>query len=297
MYFKILSNDLTHYGYTYHEGLNEDPEPFEPYTTYIGGLFFSNEEDILEFCGRGDKIAEVTLPEGETVIEWKHNHKAHRIVLGKIRDLWTVETFQWLKECGMNLHVGYEWPLRKAAEKGCLDVVKYLVEHGADIHALKNAAFMNAALEGHLDIVKYLVLKGVDIHVPNDGALIWSACAGHLEIVKYLVEQGANVHTKNNYALREMAADGHLEIVKCLVEHGADIHAMDDDALCRAATGNHLEVVKYLVEQGADLNAVDPVIYWVKRNNHQDVLEYFKDECLRHAGKYARLEKRLMTPN
>lgn len=63
MYFKILNEDLTHHGYTYHEGLNIDPNFFELEPNRNGGLFFADEKNILRFYDYGTKIAEVTLSE------------------------------------------------------------------------------------------------------------------------------------------------------------------------------------------------------------------------------------------
>ena len=56
MYFKILERDLTHNGYTYHEGLNVDPNPFDPKRVRRGGLFFTDEKQILGFQSANKNI-------------------------------------------------------------------------------------------------------------------------------------------------------------------------------------------------------------------------------------------------
>ena len=89
MYFKILGEDLTYNGYTYHEGLNIDPNPFDPTPDYGNGLFFADEKEILRFCDYGTKIAEVAIPDGEAVVPVGEEYKAHRIILGPVRELWT----------------------------------------------------------------------------------------------------------------------------------------------------------------------------------------------------------------
>jgi len=145
-----------------------------------------------------------------------------------------------------------DYPLRKAARYGHLEVVKYLLEQGADLHVDNDYPLRKAARYGHLEVVKYLLEQGADLHVDNDYPLRYAAENGHLEVVKYLLEQGADLHAGDNDALRWAALRGHLEIVKYLVEQGADLHAENDWALRLAARNSHLEVVKCLVEKGAD---------------------------------------------
>ena len=225
MYFKILREDLTHNGYTYHKGLNVDPNLFDPTPDCRGGLFFSDTKHILKFCDYGTKIAEVVVPEGELIVQVNDGYKAHQIILKEIKDLWTVETFEWLIECGVDIHADNDGALYWAACYNHLDVVKYLVEQGADIHSEDEEALCCAAGKGHLEIVKYLVEKGADIHVEDDCAFGWAAEGGHLEVVKYLVEHGADINAFYNYAFRKATENGYLEVVKYLVEHGADEHA------------------------------------------------------------------------
>lgn len=216
MYFKILKENLIHHGFTYKEGLNVDIKPFDPTPGCKGGLFFADEEHILEFCDYGTQITEVIIPGGEEVVKVNTKYKVHQMMLGKIRDLWTVETFTWLSECGVDLHVENDLALCHAAENGYLEVVEYLTEAGSNIHA------------------------------DNDYALRWAAKNGHIEVTKYLAKQGANIHAANNYALRYAADSGHLEVVKYLVEHNANVHADEDCALRWAVEREHKDVIEYL---------------------------------------------------
>ena len=186
MYFKILADDLTHHGFTYTTGLNIDIKPFSPIPRCNGGLFFADEKNILEFCNYGTKIAEVTLPKGEMIVQVGKKYKAHSIILGKIYNLWTIETFEWLLRCGVNLHAKNDYALRWAAENGHLEVVKCLVEHGADIHAYNEEALRFAASQGFLEVVEYLIDKGADIHAYDDCTLRLAAVNGHLDVVEYL---------------------------------------------------------------------------------------------------------------
>ncbi len=56
------------------------------------------KKNILAYLDCGTKIAEVSIPDGAVSMEVSLNeYKSHQIILSNIRDLWTIETFQWLK--------------------------------------------------------------------------------------------------------------------------------------------------------------------------------------------------------
>jgi hypothetical protein len=248
MYFKILKEDLTHYGFTYKKGLNIDVNPFDPTPKCGDGLFFTDEKYILGFCDYGTKIAEVRLPEGEMIVQVEEKYKAHSIILGKIYDLWMVETFEWLLKCGVNLHVSDDFVLKHASDNGHLDVVKYLVEHNADINAGDVTALCYAAYNGHLEIVKFLVEHKADIHVNDDLALSYAARKGHLEVVQYLVNQGADIHAKNEWALKWAVESDHVEVVKFLIDQGADLYNQDINSLFIEKMRKHLSEYKETLE-------------------------------------------------
>lgn len=228
MYFKILAEDLTHHGYTYHEGLNVDPNPFDPRPECEGGLFFTDENHVFEFYDCEDKIAKVTIPDGETVIQvGNEKFKAKKIILGEIKELWTAKTFKWLNDCGVDLHINDDRTLRLASHEGHLDVVKYLIERGAHIHGYNDYAVRYAAEGGNLDVVKYLVKQGADIHAEDESALILATKAGKLETVKYLVERGADIHIDDDLALYKAIHNYDLDMIKYLIEQGANIDIVD----------------------------------------------------------------------
>ena len=216
MYFKILREDLTHHGYTYHEGLNVDPNPFDSTPDYGGGLFFADEKEILMFCGYGNKIAEVTIPEGEVIVSLGEEYKAHRIILGQIRELWTKETFKWLVSCGADIHADDDYALYQAAKNGHLEVTKLLLEYRADVHADDDYALCLASSNGHVDVVKLLLESGANVHACDDYALCWASTSGHLDVVKFLVEFGANIHADNDHALHWASKNGQVEVVEYL---------------------------------------------------------------------------------
>ena len=158
MFYKILNEDLKNLGFQYQEGLNTDCNEFDPNTDYRGGLFYADEKNILAYSGCGTKIAEVSIPD-ESVsmkVSWKE-YKSHQIVLSNIRDLWTIETFQWLKEQGVDLRAGEEYAIYIASEDGHLEIVKYLIEQGSNIHAKDERALRYASCGGQLDAVLSLI--------------------------------------------------------------------------------------------------------------------------------------------
>ena len=246
MYFKILRENLTHHGYTYHEGQNEDPNPFDPVPNCRGGLFFSDEKEVLGFCNYGTKIAEVTIPDGEAIVSVGEGYKAHRIILGPIRELWTKGTFKWLISCGANIHACDDYALRYASKKGHIEVVKLLLESGADVHVDNDYALRHASENGHEEVVGALLESGADVHAEGDYALRWAAQNGYDEVVKILLELGADVHIRDDFALRWASANGHMDVVRLLIESGANVHARNNFALHWASRNDHMEVVEYL---------------------------------------------------
>ena len=241
-YYKILRSDMTHHGFKYHEGLNIDIFPFDETPNCGGGLFFSDAQNILAFVNYGKLIAEIEVPDGTKIVQVEDKYKAHSIVLKNIRPIWTVDTFKYFIEEGINIHADDDYALRYAAGNGHLEVVQYLIDKGADIHAYDDWAFRYSSENGYLEVVQYLIDKGADIHAYDDDALKYAAINGYLEVVRYLIDKGANIHADNDYALRYAARNGYLEVVRYLINKGANIHSNNDEVF-RYGTA---EVVTYL---------------------------------------------------
>ena len=254
MYFKITNKKENHHGFQYVDGLNVLEEEFNndpDRSCCAGGLYFTNAANIFKFLEYGVYLREVTLPTDTTdflMIKDKDGSKwrANMIILGKRYELYTVDTFKYLIECGAYIHADNDLALIRCAKKGYLDVVKYLVDNGANIHAGRDHAIQLSAKKGHLSVVKYLVESGADVWTDNNLAIRFSADAGHLSVVEYLVKQGSDIHACDNAALRYSANNGHLPVVKYLVELGANIHADDDFALRCSAANGHTDVHEFL---------------------------------------------------
>jgi len=231
-FYKILNKEETHNGLKYHDGLNEDPLPFNPSgDCEPGGIYFTRE-DILAFLSYGPWIRQVTLPEGEPVYEnpgSPKKWKAKRVILGPRRKI-DLQVIKELVEEGANIRADNDQPLVWAAENGYLDIVKFLADKSTGIHTYNNQALVAAAKSGHLHIIKYLVEEGVDIRRNQNEALIYAALYGHLEVVKFLVTKGANIHALRDAAVRYAAEYGRFNVVKYLTDNGADIHVENDYA-------------------------------------------------------------------
>lgn len=148
-YYKILRSDMTHHGFKYQEGLNIDTESFDETPDCGGGLFFSDVQNILSFVNYGKLIAEIEVPDGTKIVQVEDKYKAHAIVLKNIKPIWTVDTFKYFIEEGINIHADDDFALRCAAENGYLEVIRYLIENGANIHANDDFALRCAAVYGH----------------------------------------------------------------------------------------------------------------------------------------------------
>lgn len=69
VFYKILTEDLTHHCLTYKIGVNIDPIiPFNPSgSCEAGGLKFTTEEHVFKFIKFGTKIAQIKLCEDSKV--------------------------------------------------------------------------------------------------------------------------------------------------------------------------------------------------------------------------------------
>lgn len=223
-FYKITNEVETHNDLTYHDGLNEDILPFNPFGDCTkGGIYFSRE-DILVFLNCGPWIREVNIPEGEEVylnpgkpVKWK----AHKVFL-KPRKKIDLEVVKALIKEGADIHADYDYVLQWAAGSGQFDMVELLVSEGANIHARGEYSLQRAVRYGHFNVVKFLVEKGANIHVDNDNALQRACINSDIIMVKFLVEKGANIHNLSNYTLRVAFNNDtkDYEVIKFLLEEG-----------------------------------------------------------------------------
>ncbi len=289
LYFKITNELECHRGFQYKDGLNilngefnGDPKDF----CVPGRLYFCEPKNIHHYLHFGIHLREVYLPidnpDFKMVINRLKIYGANMIILGKKYYLKDLDTWKYMIECGLDIHLNENEPLKcaisngyleivgkllgyndnfeayqkicgnsvvYAIDGGYLDVVKHLIDKSNTQNDLHHA-LKHASLKKNLEIIQYLIEKGANIHMNNDIILRNAAFSGNLEIVKYLVSIGANIHTADNYAIRWAAREGYLEIVEYLLDCGVDICANNNYALKCIIEHGHPLIVKYILELG-----------------------------------------------
>ena len=252
MYFKILNEEECHHGFQYKNGLNIDKRPFISDASEDcapGGLYFSDEKNILEFLSYGPFIREVRIPKDAQIVHFEEKSRADKLELLERRDLRKVSTWEWLIENGVDIHFNNEQPLRDAVLYGRTEVVKILLKYGADVNACNGEPLRTAACYGQTEIAKILLKYGADPNVCDGLPLRYAAYHGETEIAKILLKKGADINACNGEPLRNAARKGHTEIVKILLKYGADPKlkdCCDRTALDIVKEKNHTQIVKLL---------------------------------------------------
>jgi hypothetical protein len=190
-YFKIFNETDNHNGFQYVDGLNIDDNPYndDPNKSCVkGGFYFSDAEHICEFLHFGDYVREVTIPADAKMVKDPDGNKwrADKLFLHERKDLSKVETWKWMIDQGINIHIESFYSLRYSIECGNFEVIKFLVENGADIQVFENYAFICACYNGYIDIVKYLVENGADIYSKDSYGLKWAYFNNHVSVINYL---------------------------------------------------------------------------------------------------------------
>lgn len=198
---KVVTENLNMRGFQYKLGMNEDIQPLVPRRSCRAGLHFAEMKDICNFLNYGTKLAIVSVPDEEPVYVDDGKFRSHKLIIERVIDLGTIDTWQYLHENGADITARDNAAVRWAASNGHLEVVQYLHEHGADITAQDNETVRYAAENGHLDVVKYLYEHGADITAQHNYAVRWAALNGHLDVVKYLYENGVDHQKVVDYLL------------------------------------------------------------------------------------------------
>ena len=104
MYYKITNEKENHHGFQYVNGLNILKDEFndDPNQSCCkGGFYFTDIANIFKFISYGIYVREVILPISNTnfkIIKDDDKWRANMIILGKRYDLYSVETFKYLKK-------------------------------------------------------------------------------------------------------------------------------------------------------------------------------------------------------
>jgi len=156
----------------------------------------------------------------------------------------------YLQEIDINDDIDTDWALLLAIDNNQLEIVQFLIMCiGSDslIHTRDNYILRRAVEKGSLDIVKVFMNN-----ISQYNILFILQCAaeyGQLNVVKYLIEE--SFIGADNIALYTAVRNNQFEAVKYLHEKGADI------SKTRGYLTNYenTEMIDYLIENGAkDLN-------------------------------------------
>lgn len=230
MYFKITNKDEKHHNLQYKDGLIEDILPFvgnKNKSCCAGGIYFSDEENILKFCDFGVWIRVVEIPKGAKYVKDSSGDKwrANKLFFHPRKELFTLETFKWLETQGVNFHTESNLILNYLASRGHLELVKFIFEKGFTVSDSVFSPLDYAAMEGKLNVIKYLIEQGLDVTRGNYYALRSAITHGHLDVVKYLFEKGNTIEMVN-HALDTCARNGYYETVQYLIDKGANINLL-----------------------------------------------------------------------
>jgi hypothetical protein len=227
-FYKIFTNNDIHNRFKYKNGLNVDTNEFESDPTKsccIGGLYFSNKENILKFMPFGNFIREVEVPEGNEIVldPSGDKYRAHALFLHRRKDLRKLSTWKWIIKQGICINDKKNTVLTMLIIMGSLEVVKFLVDNGS-INVINNDYILASAIErGHLTLVQYLVEHGADVTASDNYAIKMASKYGRLDIVKYLIEHGADITVDNNCIVKRAHFTGQDKSVKLLLEYGAKL--------------------------------------------------------------------------
>ena len=228
-FYKLLTTDYKHFGFTYQHGLNVDHIPFNPTgICSLGGLYFTEVDKVSYWIDRFKSvyIAKVTIPSNASVYVEKDKFKADQFVLDLDNKVLIKDFYMWENEefCKISVSQADTYNLifvRNQPDEIC----KLAVKH--DYRALQYVINQTD------DICK--------IAVSNHGFA--------LEFVKDQTDDICKMAVKNGYGL-EFVKDQTDEICKIAVsKNGRALRyvLLQTDELCKLAVsqnGHALEFVK-----------------------------------------------------
>jgi ankyrin repeat protein len=159
------------------------------------------------------------------------------------------------------------WELKKAAERGDVDMIKVLKEASGDVSTRRGEGatpMHTAALNGHVDAIRALAEVGGDVSAKDNGGLTPMHCAalnGDVRVIRVLKEAGGDISEVDNNGWTPMhsaAVNGHVDAIRALADEGGDVSAKENGGLtpmhCAARNG-HVRVIRVLKEAGGNVSA------------------------------------------
>lgn len=167
VYFKITNQEEKHYGLQYKNGIIEDILPFNnnPRATCCeGGIYFSDEKNIIKFFTYGPWIRQVEIPEGAQWIQDPSGNKwrASKLFFHPRKKLWSYKTLQWLFDNGVDVISHINFMLEEGVRTGSVEVVKFFIDK--NIIFDKDYYLIRAAAYGDCKMAKFLLKHGASIN-------------------------------------------------------------------------------------------------------------------------------------
>lgn len=159
--------------------------------------------------------------------------------------------------------------LKKAIEKGDINLLKTALEEGASLDKLEGDMHAThfAASKDKVEILKYLVeVKKVDLSIRCGNGLMAihvAARDGSLQALQYLIGEGCKIMEKDSWEwtpFHHAASRGRLEIVQFFVKCKIDTEVKSNTGWtplhCAASVG-HPQIVEFLIKHNANIEAED----------------------------------------
>jgi len=142
-------------------------------------------------------------------------------------------------------------------ELSYLEKNSYLFSHFYDIHRGNDILLRKAAEKGHVEIFEFLLERGANLRALNDYCLIISSwfSTGSIEIMKMCLENGADVNSQNGSALNKAVIYKHVDKVRLLLLYGADTNLLEDYNL--SCVLRSVDMMSLLSEYGVKADGVE----------------------------------------
>ncbi|KAJ3299405.1 hypothetical protein HK104_009007 [Borealophlyctis nickersoniae] len=142
---------------------------------------------------------------------------------------------------GADLHVHQECALRKACEKGWVNIVKLLLKHGADV-AVRNGQLLRDTCS--VEVIAVLLDNGLSVHADNEAGLRGAVRNDSFKKAMFLLKRGAAVTSDILYAT------SNAKMMRLLFTHGRISEEVVAEAKSRAVVEQNLEMVRLIETRG-----------------------------------------------
>ena len=252
-FYKVLTTDCKHYGFTYQHGLNIDHIPFNPMgECSLGGLYFTEVDKVSYWIDRFKSvyIAKVTIPSNASVYVEKDKFKADQFILDLDNKMLIKDFYMWENEefCKISVSQADTYNLifvRNQPDEICKLAVKhdyraleYVINQTDDICkiAVSNHGFALEFVKDQTDdICKMAVKNGYG-----------------LEFVKVQTDEICKIAVSKNGRALQYVINQTYELCKLAVSqngHALEFVKVQTGELCQLAVSQNAYALKYVRNQ------------------------------------------------